>query len=269
MVTQGRPFFAYLKTQAVFHDTNEILHFGLRKEKTMSGRFALLTAVLFCSAIAAADILDQPHVAVYGTSEINVAPNEMNWRLTVRNEDSQLPAVAQKHTEIVNKVVTFLKGLNIDKDKLQTSRMQFGENWKYRNDENVKIGYYASTDVTFTIADLNLYEKLWMGLSQIEGVSIQDVEYGHSDRIRFQNESRQKALLAAKEKAAALAGTLGSNLGEVLKIEESAPQFRPMPYSNLISNESYDMGQAASMQVLEPGQITISTQVFVVFKLQN
>jgi len=95
----------------------------------MSKCLALVTGVLFCSVFSAADIFDEPHVAVYGTAEIKVAPNEMNWRLAVRNEDKELSPTAQRHAEIVNRVVDFLKGLNIEKDKLQTSRMQFGENW--------------------------------------------------------------------------------------------------------------------------------------------
>lgn len=232
--------------------------------------YILVIAVLLCPAFAAADNLDQAHVAVYGTADIKVAPNEMNWRLTIRNENRELPPTAARHAEIVNKVVSFLKGLNIDKDKLQTSHMQFGENWEYRSDRNVKVGYYASTDITFTITDLNLYEKLWFGLSQIEGVSIQNVEYGHTDRIRLQNECRQKALLAAREKAAALANTIGSQLGEVLKIEESVPYSQPMPFLKTASNVQYGaIDEAAPMQVLEPGQIVISTQVHAVFKLTN
>ena len=232
-------------------------------------RHLVVAFVLCCSAAFAAGILDQPHVAVYGTAEIKVAPNEMDWRLTVRNEDKELPATAQRHAEIVNKVVKLLNSMNIEKDSLQTSRMQFGENWEYLTNRRTRSGFFASTDISFKITDLNLYEKLWFGLAQIKEVSIQNVEYGHSDRIRLQNESRQKALLAAREKAAALARTLGSQIGEALKIEESAPQFGPVPFARMTANVALAEGAGTPAQILAPGQITISTQVHAVFRLVN
>jgi len=116
---------------------------------------------------------------------------------------------------------------------------------------------------------LDLYEKLWFGLAQIDGVSIQNVEYGHSDRIRLQNESRQKALLAARDKAAQLANTLGAQLGGVLKIEEAASQVGPFPVARMASNVMYAQEAQAPAHVLEPGQIIISTQVHAVFKLRH
>ncbi|MCE5185121.1 MAG: SIMPL domain-containing protein [Planctomycetaceae bacterium] len=231
----------------------------------MFARLTLVPALLFCSAFALAETIEQPQVVVFGTAETYIAPNEMDWALTVRNEDAQLPATASRHSETVARVLTFLKGLNIDEKKLQTSRMQFGENWQYQQNRQVKVGYYASTDITFTISDLNLYEKLWMGLAAIEGVSIHAASYDHSDRIRLQNECRQKALIAARDKASALAQTLDSGIGEALLIEEQQmPEFRP--YS-MTANTRFDAGEAGQAQALAPGQITIKTQVRCIFRL--
>ena len=41
-----------------------------------------------------------------------------------------------------------------------------------------------------------------LGLAAIPDVSVEGVTYDHSKRIEFQNETRRKALLKAKEKAA-------------------------------------------------------------------
>lgn len=234
----------------------------------MMKKITLCAAVLCCSVFTAAETFEQPRITVYGTAEVKVTPNEMIWSVNVKNESDTLPTVAANHTATVAKVLDFLKSLKIDADKLQTSRMHFGENWKYINRENVKVGYYASTDISFTISDLDLYQKLWFALAGFEGVSIQSIQYDHSDRIRLQNESRQKALLAAKEKADSLAKTLGSQIGEPLSIEEISPQTFPQPlYANKAMQS--DMGSGASDQALALGQISISTKVLVVFKLKN
>lgn len=229
----------------------------------------LTAALLVCTATISAQTLQPPHISVYGTADINVTPNEMNWTLIVRNEGKQLAPTAREHAETLDKVLNFLKGLNIDQKKLQTSNMQFGERYEYQERQNVKLGYYASTNIGFTIRDLDLYQKLWFGLSEISQVSIQNVSYGHSDRIRLQNESRQKALLAAREKAEALARTLGSKIGDPLQIEEIPSETPPVPYGLMASNARMEFADGGQPQVLQPGQITITTQVRVTFKLQN
>lgn len=226
-----------------------------------------IAAVLLCSTFAAGEVLEQPHIIVYGTAQIQVKLNEMNWLLNVRNEAKELPATAAAHAQTVQKVLEFLKSHKIDEDKLQTSHMQFGENWKYLDRERVKVGYYASTGISFTISDFDLYQKFWYGLAQIEGVSIQNISYAHSERIRYQNQTREKALLAAREKAVKLAATLGSQIGEPLIIEETVPQSFPVMLSNTALRA--DMGEAAPAQSLAPGQLTISTNVRIVFKLKN
>ncbi|MHC4926604.1 MAG: SIMPL domain-containing protein, partial [Planctomycetota bacterium] len=129
----------------------------------MTKQALILLAAALCSTVASAEDLelDTPHVTVFGTAEIKVTPNEMIWSVNVNTKNESLQVTAKQHTETVQKVLSFLKGLKIDENKLQTSRMQFRENWKTIDRERVKAGYYASTDVSFTISDFGLYQKIW------------------------------------------------------------------------------------------------------------
>ncbi len=236
----------------------------------MTHKSIFLCVVLFCSIFAAAADLElgTPHVAVYGTAEIKVTPNQMHWSLNVNTKNESLPTAAKNHTATVKQTLAFLKSLKIDEEKLQTSRMQFGEEWKNVNRERVKVGYFASTDITFTITDLDLYEKLWFGLAGMEGVSIQSTYYSHTDRIKYQNESRKKAVLAARQKAEELAQALGTQIIDPLKIEEiSAPSFNGPLYAN--KAVAYDGMGGDEGGSLALGQITISTKVKVYFKLMS
>jgi len=238
----------------------------------MNKQMVLLTAVVCVAGLAAAEALEQPQVSVYGTAEIKVVPNEMVWSLNVGTKDTALPAVAKKQVDAVKQVLDLLKELGIEEKKLQTSQMQFGENWKTVDRERVRDGYSASTSVSFTISDFDLYQKIWFGLAEIESVSIGGTSYTHSDRIRYQNESRQQALLAAREKAIAMAATLGSQIAEPLSIEEvSEPTIAPirMNRSNSSNFESAMGGSYASGDMLALGTISVSTRVRVVFKLKN
>jgi hypothetical protein len=226
---------------------------------------ALASTALASTALAHDNPL--PNVTVYGTATTEVTPDLMNWQLTVTNKGQDLASVADDHGGIVAGVLKLLKDNGIDEQKVQTARMEFGENWEYRNNSRVKEGYYASTSVSFEVSNFDLYRSLWTGLAQIKNVSIDFVGYDHSKRIDYQNETRIKALKAAKEKAKALAETLGSDIGEPLLIEEDAgsQSMYPVPtYSNSLSSvESTDGGSEG----IAKGKIPIKIRVKASFRL--
>ena len=139
----------------------------------------------------------------------------------------------------------------------------------YKDRSQVKEGYFASTDIFFKISDLEQYKSLWMGLSGLENVAVESVQYDHSRRIEFQNETRQKALLVAREKAAALAATLGAKSGEPLKIaQDSSLQeyFSASRYSNSISMSEDDLNKSES---IAPGKIPIRMTMGATFRLKS
>jgi uncharacterized protein YggE len=87
-----------------------------------------------------------------------------------------------------------------------------------------------------------------------------------SDRIKFQNEARTKAILAAREKATAIAETLGVKIGRPLSVEED---LSTEPYRNNTSNiESNDLsmtGSAAGSDQVAPGFIPITARMKAAF----
>ncbi|NOX58745.1 MAG: SIMPL domain-containing protein [Planctomycetes bacterium] len=226
---------------------------------------AMLTLLIgFCVNSAHAHDTALPVITVWGTATTEVIPDEMHWYLTVRNKGVKLSDVADDHSRIVSRVLKFLKDNGIADDKVQTARMEFGENWEYRKNNRVKEGYYASTSITFDLDDFAKYKGLWFGLAQIQHVGIDSVSYDSSKRIMHQNETRKKALTVAREKAKALANALGSQIGEPLLIEEdmtsqSAYQF----YSNSLASD----GDGTADANLAPGRIPIQMRVKVSFRL--
>lgn len=229
----------------------------------------LATAILAYSMAAQAGEITQPYVSVFGSATTNVTPDIMVWRLTVRNKGAELPDVAKAHTGLVQTVLDFLKQQEVPKETIQTSRMEFGENWEYRNRTRVREGYAASTNLSFKIHDLKKYKPLWIGLSRLSNVSMNGVHYDHSRRIHHRNETRKNALLAAREKAAALAKTLGSDIGAPLFIKEELGGNRSWEISNSNSNVVFtgNEGAGAGDAPLAPGKIPIQMRVSVAFRL--
>jgi uncharacterized protein YggE len=230
----------------------------------------LIVVLLLVATAATAGELESRHVTAYGTATIQVTPDQMKWRLLVRNMDlGSARQAAEDHAKRVGAVIEFLKDNRIEEKTIQTSGMRLGETWKHEYGERVLEGYTASTDVTFVLNDFDRYTDLWLGLAELPAVSVQGIELDHSDRISFQNEARVDAVLAAREKAEAMAAALGVHIGKPLAVEEEPsldvrPFAREALYSNTMASAG---GPAEADQSVAPGSIPIRVRVKVVFKL--
>jgi uncharacterized protein len=229
----------------------------------------LIAPFLFCLFIVSAALAEDkepPHVTVFGTATTEVVPDQMNWSLRVQTRGLKLDAVAQEHDTNVQGVLALLKNSNLKETNIQTASMQFGENWEYKARERVRNGYIATTMVSFKLNDFDLYRKLWLGLAQMPSVSVESVNFDQTKRIEYQDETREKAIRVAKEKAGALARAIGSEIGEPLFIEEEQDEFvRPMMFNNRMAAASaapQDEGES-----MAPGTIPIKVRVHASFRL--
>ena len=222
-----------------------------------------LLGILTWTAPVLADVLDLPHITVDGRAKTEVVPDQMRWYLTVKKTGRELPTVADEHTKAVQQVLDFLRDTGIPEADLQTTRMEFGENWVYRNETLVQEGYRASTDIRFQTLDLKKYRTLWIGLAHLPGVSVDRIYYDHSKRIEYQNETRRKALLAAKDKAKDLAKTLGSDIGEPLMIAEDSGVWE----ATVNPFQGSDQHASDDDEGLALGKIAIRMKVRATFRL--
>ena len=239
----------------------------LNKEKRMIKLITLLSIASLCLGMSYADGIKAPHITVFGTATKKVTPNSMSWNLTVKNKGRDLQEVAEHHTKCVAAVFALLKTIKVPTKEMQAAKMEFGENFMYLNHSQVKDGYFASTEIFFKIKDFKKYSPLWLGLSRLENVSVNDVYYGHLDRIKLQNETRKQALLAAKKKAIVIAETLDSRIGAPLVIEEvrvSQKVFNGGAVPNIVVvNE----GGSDKQEGVALGKIPITMKVKISFKL--
>ena len=227
-------------------------------------KILLSIGIIFLPAINSIASENQPHVTVYGTATTSVAIDEMNWRIRVSNKDTTLEEVAKAHNSTVQSVLDFLMDNELPEHCIQSSGMEFGENFvTSKLKGRVRSGYQASSNIKFKVTDLSKYKDLWNGISRMENVSLSGISYENSKRIKHQNETRQKALLAAKDKAQKLAETLESKIGKPLFIEEE----KFANSSNNFSNVYADSQPAIVNDGFAPGQIPITVQIKASFEL--
>ncbi len=247
-----------------------VQHFAPESSRLMNTKFpihlsTLLLSLLFACQASAEESLD--HVTVTGKATIQVTPDEMTWNIQIKNTEKKLEAAAETHATTVTQVLGYLKELAIPPQDIQTSGMQFGESWTYEVRERVKNGYFASTNISFKVSDLSKYKELWIGISKLPHVSLTGVSYDNTRRIEFRNETRIKALRAAKSKAESLAEALGSKIGRPLSIVETSESYGVT--SNFMTSNAMARAPNSASETtnLALGQIPINAQVKVTFLL--
>ncbi len=228
--------------------------------------FCTLIFILALSLPAWADEI-QPHVTAYGTAIVEVTPDEMLWSLRVSNKGPGIEELAEQHSDIVLSVLSFIGKNGVAKDATQTSMMQFGENWEHENGRRVQKGYFASSQITFTLTDFSKYQRLWMGLAKIKDTSIQNIGYDYSKRIEAQDKARTDALLVAKEKAVTMAKTLKVNLGDPLVIEDNQSFAEPRRSNMLMASEAGFRSGSKDSGGYALGKIEVMSRVKVVYQL--
>ncbi len=228
------------------------------------GKATLLLSTLIFTVLVSSAADNPPHVTVYGTATTSVAIDQMDWKIRISNKEPGLEEVAKAHSSTVQSVLDFLMENDLPEHCIQTSGMEFGEHFvSSKLKGRVRDGYQASSSIKFKVTDLSKYKDLWSGISRMKNVSLNGITYDNSKRIKHQNETRQKALLAAKEKAETLAITLNSEIGMPLFIEEERFGYSRNNFNNVYATNE----QAVINDAFAPGQIPITVQIKASFLL--
>lgn len=226
----------------------------------------VLAGVLCFATQLAAQTDKLPHITVYGEAKEMLVPDEMNWQLAVKNVDAEPVEAAAEHQRLLQELMVFLASQGIEKDKVQTSRMEFGENWVYKNGNRLREGYFAQSGLVFTLDEFDRYDDLWIGLAQLKNIHIRNVHFTISDTVAYFARLRQTALLNAAIKAESMASVLDVEIGEPLIIEEiPSGQVNTIRSRGLMAMEA---GEApAGQPSVMPGLIPVAVSVKVAFRL--
>lgn len=225
----------------------------------------VLIAVCSVFSVAQAETL-VPRVTVVGFAKKEVVPNEMNWNLQVQHKDKDLENLASKHAAATSEINQLLKQLAIKENKLKTSQMSFSENWEYLNESRIRLGYVASTNISFILSDFSKYLSIWQKLSQFPEVSVNGVNFSHSEIEKIQDELKTEALLDAKKKALSMAATLRVRLGSVIYIGDNA---EPSVQPQFFESRSMSAMKADSGSPVEPGSMEVRSEVRVDFRIEG
>jgi len=238
---------------------------------TLRATTALLFILLIAAAAFAEDKPEPRLVTVAGEAEINVAPDEVVFDVTVSTFNRELRLAKSQTDERLKNLIALAKRYGVADADLQTDYIKLDPRYRGDNDARTLLGYSVRKDLVFTMRDVTRAEGLLSELLDSGVTRINTVSFRSSQMRKYRDQARDMAMRAAREKAMALANSVGQKIGKAYSIEEEMPS-RSYASQNVMSNNvgfaADSDSSSASEGTLALGLIKISARVTVKFELE-
>jgi len=219
-----------------------------------------------------------PTVSVSGTAEVKVAPDEIHLDLGVETRHPALDEAKSENDQHMAAVLTFLKEAGIDRKDIQTDFLAIHPHYRTSNETSPEY-YVAQRSVGIRLRKLAGFEKVLTGVLKHGANHVHGIDFRTTELRKHRDAARQLAIRAAREKAEALAGELGTKVGKVQRISEntwggswswSGGHWGSRNYGGYAQNVSQNAGGAAPSEdgSLSVGQISVSATVHVTFMIE-
>jgi uncharacterized protein len=203
-------------------------------------------------------------ISVTGTSEINVAPDQVVLSLGVESRDKDLSVAKSQNDGRIKKIFHMAHDAGVEPKDIETSALRMGA--EYSEEKIPKfLGYSVSQTTTITLRDLSKYESLMTKLLEAGINRVNGINFGVNETRKYRDEARSKAIRAAKEKAAAMAADLGQTVGKPWDISEESGW---NSYQYAANSFTAGKNSETDQSTISPGQLTIRASIKVSFQLE-
>jgi uncharacterized protein YggE len=219
-------------------------------------------------------------ISVTGEAEIRVVPDEVILTLGVETWDKNMGIAKGQNDAIVARIFALADDHAIAPEHVQTDYVSIEP--RFRNgyyEERDFIGYFVHKTLVITLRDLERFEDLLADALEAGVNYVHGIQFRTTELRKHRDEARALAIRAAKEKAEALAGELGQEVGDPKMIQEVQSSWWSGYNSwwgsrwgnGMSQNVIQEMGAGAFTGdgSLAPGQISVTARVSVTFQLTN
>ncbi len=248
----------------------------------------LCLLLVFLSNSFAQELDKTPQITVTGNAEVLVEPDEAYISLDVTKLDKVLDIAKKQNDETTAKILDVTRRFNIPMQNVNIRNFSVEVKNKIIRDlkkpvydedgdltgDKIFIGYEVSKTVSIKYLELNKFEELFAELLKTGVTEVNSVTFETSKLRQYKDQARDMALKAAKEKATAMAGAIGQNVGKAIRITEGTVSNTNLNYSSLSSNSTANFTLIRPVETVStsigsftPGTITVSASATVVFIL--
>lgn len=162
-------------------------------------------------------------IVVQGEGKVSVVPNIAILSFTVEDTQNTVAQAQTNTATISNRAVNYLKKQGVAEKDIQTASYNTFPKYRYEQQSGKQIleGYRASQTITVKVRNLESVGKILVGLGEIGAQNINGPSFEVDNPQKVQSEARDKAIADAKQKAQALAKSLGIRLVRVVSFSEN------------------------------------------------
>lgn len=225
----------------------------------------LLSVLLLAGMAAAQDKAPAKVVRVVGTADVKVVPDRAVIELGVEKQNAGAVTAKQAADTASRKIIAALQAGGVESKDIQTTYLSLQPQSYVR--KGVRVSYFvAAQTLTVTVRDLPRLDALLESLIKSGGNRIDSIRYETSDLRKYRDQARDLAVKAAREKAGALAGALGQQIGRAQTIDE-VPEYSDVNGAGLLANDGVMRKSREAEASTAAGQQSISASVVVSFEL--
>ncbi len=187
---------------------------------------AAAASILSCGMMKAQDGVPYDekfrYIEVTGTSEVEIIPDEIHFVIGIKEYfEEEFDGVSKPEEyrtkvrieDIESRMREALHSIGITDSDIRTQDV--GDYWRERG-----LDFLIGKNLDITLHDFTMIDKI-ISVIDTKGVSSMRIgEMSNKDILKYHEQGKKDALLAAREKAEYMAEALGEKIGKVLSIVE-------------------------------------------------
>ena len=244
--------------------------------KKTSVIFAAVTAlycVLSASCIVRQYPADSRTVSVRGTGSVSVEADRALIVLSVITTARDAGTAASQNAAKMARVQEAVIAAGGSKDTISTENYTIYQEYEYVKDRRVAGDYRVSNEIKIFLKNKELASSIIDAAITAGANSLSSLTFTVSNPDLAIKQARTAAVQNAQESARLIAGTSGSELGKVLKIEELANPnagnlMKVTSNASMVSNLYASADTAGSATPVQSGKVTFTVTVDATFALK-
>lgn len=218
-----------------------------------------------------------PTINVSGSAEVKVAPDEIHLNVGVETRHQRLEEAKKENDSKVAAALAFLKSNGIEDKNVQTDFINVQPMYEYNSSSTAPEIFIVRKSLAITLKQIGNFERVLTGLLASGVTHVHGIELHNTELRKHRDAARALAVVAAREKADALAKELGVKRGKVRAINANewggwmdgagywGGRYGQVANQNVIQNAG---GSAEPSNTLSLGQISVSASVNVSFAIE-
>ncbi|PXF61232.1 MAG: hypothetical protein C4B59_04575 [Candidatus Methanogaster sp.] len=249
----------------------------------------LLACLLVMAGLASAGLLGgghdmleiQPQPAIQqkkmittgGHGTVDVQPDEALVRLAVVTQTGDAKSASEENTKKMDAVLAALDKLGIAKEDIATSGYRVQPRYNRSGKDQRIVGFQVHNSLEVTVRDLEMVGDvldvtLRSGANEIDGVTF---TLSEGQQTAFRNKAIELAVSKAKTDAISVANASGVRIVGPLEISTTGSQlssYRAYADYGGDPNDVEALSKAAIAPQIQPGDVTVSAYVTVVYEFE-